>query len=152
MPDEGAPSQSPSSPRKNYVELIGPAHLPQAEPKTRQVDARVVNNTKVAVLVAHGMGSQVPFETLQLVDNRLTAYAVPLPGAGMDVRVQLVTLGKTQLPRAEMTIRDQQGLHVDVHFYEAFWAPLAEGKVTARDGMWFLFMDGLRGLWGSLMS
>jgi hypothetical protein len=68
------------------------------------------------------------------------------------VRVHLVTLGKTQLPRAEMTVRDQQGLHVDVHFYEAYWAPLTEGKVTARDGMWFLFMGGLRGLWGSLMS
>jgi hypothetical protein len=154
MLDEEIPSssQATTSPAKNYVELVGPAHQPQAEPKPRQIDARGVKNRKVAVLVAHGMGSQVPFETLQLVANRLRPYAVPLPGAWMDVGVQLVTLGMTQLPRAEMTVRDQHGLHVDVHFYEAYWAPLTEGKVTARDGMWFLFMGGLRGLWGSLMS
>jgi len=122
MPGEETPSRSPgpSSPQKNYVELIGPAHLPQAGPKIRQVNARAVSNRKVAVLVAYGMGSQVPFETLQLVANRLRVYAVPLPGAGMDVRVQLVTLGRTQLPRGEMTVRDQQGLHVEVHFYEAY--------------------------------
>ena len=91
MPGEETPShiQGPSSPQKNYVEPIGPAHLPQAGPKIRQVDARAVSNRKVAVLVAYGMRSQAPFETLQLVANRLRVCAVPLPGAGMDVRVQL---------------------------------------------------------------
>ena len=135
--------------RKRYVELAGPAIPVETEEKRQQLLEPAAEKRKVAVLVAHGMGSQVPFETLELVANRLRSNAVPRPGTGMEVKVQIVTLGNTQLPRGEMTIRDPQGAHVEVHFYEAYWAPLTEGKVTARDALWFLFMAGLRGLWGS---
>ena len=130
--------------KQSYVEVQQPSHRLPLDVAAQPALAR-----KVAVLVAHGMGNQVPFQTLEMVASRLLRHAVRPPAPAMPVRVGLANVNGTQLPRAEMTILDQTKRPVDVHFYEAYWAPLTEGKVTARDSVWFLFMAGLRGIWGA---
>jgi len=147
---EQAVAQVPAP--NTYVQLIGPPRPPEPSEKEEFFRGKPDEKRTVAVLVTHGMGSQVPFETLELITNRLLPFAVRHPATGMAVKVGLVTLGKTQLPRGEITIHDGQGGHIDVHLYEAYWAPLTEGKVTARDAMWFLFMAGWRGFCASLTA
>jgi hypothetical protein len=97
--------------------------------------------SKVAVLVCHGMGQQVPFETL---DSVATAIA----GATKveDVTVRHVRIGEKCFPRAEVTVRDREGRARAVHVYESHWAPLMEGRVSARDVTRFLFGAGFAGL------
>ncbi len=147
---QGVAGQPTALQKSHYVRVEPPgtagAKIETAGPRAA---ARV---RKVAVIVTHGMGNQVPFETLQMVADRLLQFA-PAPQAGqLPVKVGLVELNGTQLSRAELTIHDKDGNALDVHMYEAYWASLTEGKVTARDAMWFLFMAGLRGIqssWGT---
>lgn len=102
-----------------------------------------------AILVCHGMGQQVPFETLDLVARSLL---VAEPGR-MSRDLPPVTLrrvrcrGKERLAgreftRAEIRLsgRDPAGNPVEreVHLYEAYWAPLTQGKVQGWDVIKFL--------------
>jgi hypothetical protein len=48
--------------------------------------------------------------------------------------------------RAELPLRRPDGSRVDVHFYEAYWAPLTEGRVTLRETLTFFIEAGFRGL------
>lgn len=100
---------------------------------------------KIAVLSLHGMGQQIPFETLDQVQRNFCAAArrkgVVLPQPG----VRVAKVGDQILRRAE--IQMQGG---EVHFYEAYWAPLTEGRVTLRDVISFLRAGGGNGLRHSL--
>ena len=51
------------------------------------------------------------------------------------------------LGRAELTLVEENGDRVDAHFYEAYWTPLTEGKVTLSQTLAFLRDAGLRGMW-----
>src|SRR5947207_3050204 len=53
------------------------------------------------------------------------------------------------LPRAEVRWENDGRKH-EVHIYEAYWAPLTEGKVTYWDTIKFLLRAGYRGLKHSL--
>ena len=114
--------------------------------------------SRVAMIICHGMGQQVAFETLDCVAKSLlgaekaargaerTAGSTPaadVPAA--QVNVKIVRLGSEQLPRAELTVTTPAGPR-EVHLYEAYWAPLTEGKVTALDVTRFLFDAWLRGM------
>ena len=107
----------------------------------------------IAVLVCHGVGQQVPFETVDLVaravreGQRLLGKTTP-----DEPRAEIVqapaALGGRMLPRVRVSLRTADG-HAperEVHLYEAYWAPLTEGKVSIRDVFWFLLGGGLRGL------
>jgi hypothetical protein len=95
---------------------------------------------RTAVLVCHGMGQQVPFDTLSLV-----ADGVAREAGVRSSTVRFAKLGDSWLPRSELLL--SAGAHeCEVHFYEAYWAPLAEGKVRAWDVTRFLWDAGLRGL------
>ena len=50
-----------------------------------------------------------------------------------------------QLGRAELTLARRDGSLRDIHIYEAYWAPLTEGKVVIRDVLWFLLGAGFHG-------
>jgi len=106
----------------------------------------------VAILVAHGMGQQVPYETIEDV-----AYAVALGASNAGAvcnepvmrYVRLSTSDDAAAPelmRAEFTITDTQNVTREVHIYEAYWAPLTAGKVTAADVISFLFNAGWNGI------
>jgi len=116
-------------------------------PKTGQPPAAA---RPVAIIVNHGMGQQVPYETLEGI-AKAVSYGIQrkvntatAPDSVIR-RVRLGTEGKdaveTELVRAEIKIRD----NLEVHIYESYWAPLTEGKVTLKDVMSFLFDAGWNG-------
>ena len=104
----------------------------------------------VAVFVCHGMGQQVPFETIDSV-ARVLRKAVTSENPGTDppkIDINLVSFPESErpLPRAALQFEAADGTTRAVHIYETYWAPLTEGKVTLRDVMSFLFSAGVYGL------
>jgi hypothetical protein len=109
----------------------------------RWTDTAEPRRGRVAVLVCHGMGQQVRFETQDLV-ARLLAHAAG--GVTGPVITRLVTLpGGTIAGRAELTLSAPDGPR-DVHVYEAYWAPFTEGAVRLRDVAAFLLRAGAAGI------
>ncbi|HEX8672077.1 MAG TPA: hypothetical protein VF710_09320, partial [Longimicrobium sp.] len=107
---------------------------------------------RVAVLVCHGMGQQVPYETLDCVAKALASKeeaaqraAPPNNEKVAKPRVSFARIGKQRLARAELTVAGADGLR-EVHVYEGYWAPLMEGRVAAWDVTKFLFGAGATGL------
>jgi hypothetical protein len=146
------PVQAPA-PRPSYVNVPDARTNAQAQvtPAEPPPDDGV---EKVAVIVTHGMGQQVPFETLEMLANAVRREAslqnpgTPSPRVATRV-VRLGTKGEPtepQLPRAELRLTLPDGSSRDVHFYEVYWAPITEGKVTIRDVIGFLFSAGWLGI------
>jgi len=105
----------------------------------------------VAVLICHGMGQQVPFETLASVADILHEPAAAGGAVPVVRHVHFVNPADPKrsiwLPRAEITVRGPAGQALrQVHVYEAYWAPLTEGRISLSEVMWFLVTAGLRGL------
>ncbi len=99
--------------------------------------------SRVAVLVVHGMGQQIEFETLDGVERGLRRVDPGLSGAsgqGPVEQIRFVRLGSTPLRRVEMKLTgpDERSTEREVHLYEAYWAPLTEGRVTLTDVIRFL--------------
>jgi len=100
----------------------------------------------VAVLVCHGMGQQVRYETIgQLGASILTAAK----NHGCEIHTNGVELAFQKddfLARAELNWTDPAGALHQVHIYEAYWAPIVEGKVTYTDTIRFLFLAAWAGI------
>jgi hypothetical protein len=100
----------------------------------------------VAVLVCHGMGQQVRYETIgQLGASILTAAK----NHGCEIHTNGVELAFQKddfLARAELNWTDPAGALHQVHIYEAYWAPMVEGKVTYTDTIRFLFLAAWAGI------
>lgn len=106
----------------------------------------------IAVIVCHGMGEQVPFETLNLVAEQLCVSAgVPCAPYSLNkTAVRNVTLGSQSLSRVEMELTNQtSGSTRTVHLYESYWAPLVEGKISLKEVASFLWAAGISGLFRS---
>ena len=101
---------------------------------------------RVAILVAHGMGQQVKFETLDLLTTALRREARRRGDAEPDVAVRMVRFDDDSIARAELTLRDAQGGERELHCYEAYWAPLTEGQISARQTLAFLAESGWAGM------
>lgn len=100
-----------------------------------------------AVLVIHGMGQQVPFETLDLVYQglrRVEAAARGDPEATLRPQPAERVDGdtKARFLKVHLGAKAQR----EVHLYEGYWAPFTEGKVTLRDVMAFLATGAANGL------
>ena len=105
---------------------------------------------RVAVLVCHGMGQQVQFETLDTVVRELHRAALrcgTLVPKDQKIGVSLHADEGHFVPRAELNLKlkDRKGSR-QVHFYEAYWAPITEGRVTLRQTLTFLVDAGWNGL------
>ena len=105
------------------------------------------------MFVAHGMGQQIPFQTLELVADGLRredARRRGLPPGGPlpepAVRSVLVGPAGERLARAELRLAREDGGEREVHVYEAYWAPLTEGQVRLRDVVSFLFRGAGNGI------
>jgi hypothetical protein len=105
-----------------------------------------------AVVVVHGMGQQLPFETLDGVVDGLrrvdaaTQVHANLPPTQMKPQVRFARVGGTDLPRAELSIKAAStGITQRVHLYEGYWAPLTEGEVSLRDVTRFLWNAAVDG-------
>src|SRR5207249_12166052 len=62
------------------------------------------------------------------------------------VVTRFVRFGAERMWRAELDYRTRDGRVVPVHFYEVYWAPLTEGKITIGETLAFLLRAGSSGL------
>jgi len=100
----------------------------------------------VAMLVCHGMGQQVRFETLGQIGASILTQA---QSAGCTIYpngVELSYQDESFLGHAKLRWTDAKGEAHEVHLYEAYWAPVTEGKVTYADTVKFLLQAAWRGL------
>ena len=97
-----------------------------------------------AVLVVHGMGQQTKFETLDLLMQGLVRAIGQRP---IDQpRARLVELAGERLHRVELEFRREDEEQEELHLYEAYWAPLTEGRITLRDVVYLLSMAAVSGI------
>ena len=91
-------------------------------------------------MVTHGMGQQVPFQTVAQIAEALKGQASFQPN-----RVQL-TKNADLLSRLETSYEGNDGVRTNVHLYEGYWAPLTEGKISFWETIKFLYSGGVAGL------
>lgn len=130
----------------------GPAPLPPTVRRKSAADAEAAAAPlRRAVFIAHGMGQQIVFQTLDAVAERLFALDetrrthLGLPPADKPP-ARRVGVGQERLSRIELALVSPTGDARQVHLYEGYWAPLTEGKVGLRDVFGFLVRATLNGL------
>ena len=110
---------------------------------------------RVAYLVTHGMGQQVPFETLSMLGQALltehaakNSAASPAQNLRADLRRVRLTAqpGAPELSRVEVTLAADDGREVDVHLYESYWAPFTEGQISFTATVGFLYEAAWNGI------
>jgi len=104
------------------------------------------DNGSVAVLVCHGMGQQVRYETIGALAEAIRTQAQADGGTVAPVEVHLSRESGGFLARAEVNWTDNTLIKHSVHVYEAYWAPLTEGRVSYWDTVKFLFEAAWNGL------
>jgi hypothetical protein len=118
------------------------------EPQRRAYGARTAPShgapspRRRAVIVTHGMGQQLRFETLTATAEGLLRVGASPGSAPEAVRAPF----GEDLARLELSLRDTRGEPLQVDVYEAYWAPLTEGRVRYSDVVAFLAGAGLSGL------
>ena len=137
----------PKSPQvASLTRPVAPAHGVQtiaASPSNPDETATRESDTDaVAILVCHGMGQQVPFETIDGVARLLRRATLGPPPA---ITTQMVRTGSSYLAQAALSL-SHEGRSRDVHIYEASWAPLTAGQVSLKDVVAFLLRAAADGL------
>ncbi len=138
----------------------GPAQqkLPQIRESFSISQAPSAEVEKRAIWVVHGMGQQVPFETLDALAQGILG-AVPSNPKGWQIsgppRVAAVKfLSEVDPSKTQVVQRVEINLHrpgphfenLELHLYEAYWAPLTEGVAKLSDVVSFLFNGALHGV------
>jgi hypothetical protein len=142
--------EQPATSEHDTVGLAEPVELPLlGEGETRPSAA---DNT-TALLVFHGMGQQVRFETLDMIAQAVIDEHI-VAGGTADKRVRHVWCqdGGTGwfLARAEIDLRNAKGESKYVHVYEAYWAPITEGAISFLSTAAFYLGAGWRGFLSTL--
>lgn len=118
------------------LEDLATAQRPKAAPSN-------VATERVAIVIAHGMGQQVPFETLEGVASAIRAAAGDtLPVTTRFVAASAAAGSSTAARPSETAVIARAELTLgatEVHLYESYWAPLTEGRVGAGDVLGFLW-------------
>src|SRR5687768_5029246 len=91
------------------------------------------------------MGQPIPFQTIDQVATSLRALDLKLGHQNPNPVGRTIKSGDDWLNRIELRIKSGAD-SVDVHLYEGYWAPLTEGRTTARNVIGFLTGAGLNGL------
>lgn len=148
----GQPASQPNSPLSERAAKPGLGRMLKTfwrgEPVPRSGGGTVV--PRVAIIVTHGMGQQVKFETLDQIERGLRRIEARRTGVGTQPQsptvARLVRLGEQTLERLELTLTDSAGVPTEVHLYECYWAPATQGEVELRDVMSFLWRGGYNGI------
>lgn len=103
---------------------------------------------RVAILATHGMGKQVPFETIEdIVATIKQGLELKESGAGEKVvclsNSESTDTGILSYASLSGSLFSSERI-VDV--YEAYWSPIPEGKISAGRTLWFLLSAGVRGI------
>jgi hypothetical protein len=144
---------SPSSKLREFIQednrVLGIRHEIRQTPDTGEDDDRP---RRVAFIVTHGMGQQVPFETLSMVGQALiTEHLTRNQGNRDDFHTQVRRVRLTaaddapELSRVEVSLH-AQGKSVDAHIYESYWAPYTEGQISFLRTVVFLYTAAWNGL------
>lgn len=91
------------------------------------------------------MGQPIPFETIDQVATSLRELDVRLGHDNPKPVGRTVKSGDAWLNRIEIRLKSGDDA-VEVHLYEGYWAPLTEGRTTARNVIGFLTGAGLNAL------
>lgn len=125
------------------------AQVSAQEEAVRPAPAPIPPKAATAIIVAHGMGQQIPYETIDQVTEGLQNEDARVRGTTRDKLpdpdVRIIRIGEQYLRRAELRLSSAGGERA-VHIYEAYWAPKPHGNVTLRDVIGFLLRAGLNGL------
>ncbi len=148
MPDQNTQFEPVSVPVRRELRGTPLIHYGPAWDSTLEA-SRGTSADPVAVLVCHGMGQQVRYETISQVAEAIRTEAAGKGGAVSPVEVHLSECDGTFLARAELQWTDAAHAPHAVHVYEAYWAPITEGQVTYWDTVKFLFSAAANGLWYS---
>jgi hypothetical protein len=92
---------------------------------------------RVAIFVAHGMGQQIPFETLDAIAESLRAHDESLTGRREKPTSTSIRAGDQWLQRVQLNLKSGAD-RIEAHVYEGYWAPLTEGRISLRQVMSFL--------------
>ncbi|HEX9129991.1 MAG TPA: hypothetical protein VF850_12600 [Gemmatimonadaceae bacterium] len=92
---------------------------------------------RIAIFVAHGMGQQIPFETLDAIAESLRAHDESVTSRREKPVSKSVRAGDQWLQRVELNLKSGAE-QIEAHVYEGYWAPLTEGKITLRQVLGFL--------------
>ena len=141
----GIPEEHVDHDKRGHRHEARPATTPESGPEPY----------RVAFLVTHGMGQQVPFETLSMIGQALvTEHSKRHPQERDDEfkvsvrRVQLTSAADApELSRAEVAFPPRDGKSVEAHIYESYWAPLTEGQISFLQTVGFLYSAAWNGLW-----
>ncbi len=107
-----------------------------------------------AVIVFHGMGQQVPFETLGNIAKKTAAsehWVKNTPNPDLEIQ-NVPRLGGdgtgATISRARLSLAPKDGIgpKTSVDFFECYWAPITEGKVGLFDVLVFLLRAGWAGI------
>ena len=98
---------------------------------------------KHAIWIVHGMGQQIPFETLDSLATGLRSVDGGVPKVP---RLRAVKFGDQVVQRVELDVTGKSGALYELHLYEAYWAPLTEGVSKLSDVISFFFDGGSRGV------
>jgi hypothetical protein len=100
---------------------------------------------KCAVWIVHGMGQQVPYATLDELNQGICIGATAEGITVSPPEFREVKVGSTILQRVEITL-SKGTQRKEVHLYESYWAPKTEGVVSLKSVISFLWDGGSRGL------
>ena len=121
---------------------------PPDESRDKTLRAESITREKRAVWIVHGMGQQIPFETLDSLTNGLLDA---LPDQSIKPRLRTAKIGDQVLQRVELDIDGQASAgapakNYELHLYESYWAPKTEGVAKLSDVVSFLWDGGSRGI------
>jgi hypothetical protein len=137
-PNQSSSNRSSNTNEKNAAASTGAIHYGATwNPQAVEISGEQKEN--VAVLVCHGMGQQVRYETISAVAQSIREEATRHGNTVGPVEVHLSQANDAFLVRAELSWTDKDAVIHCVHVYEAYWAPLTEGRVTYWDTIKFLF-------------
>jgi hypothetical protein len=122
--------------------LSTPAPLPLAE------FVAVARRPRAAVIAVHGMGQQNMYDTMTSLAGRLhDMTASPNTPSPIKIVNRQMDKDHSQIC-SEFTVPTTDGGEKDVTVFEAYWAPLTEGKIGFWQTVWFLFVAAL---WGATL-
>ena len=140
----------PAVPEQEIANFIPP------EPRTLEAKtAPPLPREKRAIWIVHGMGQQIPFETLDgLTRGILDELAQQTPSQQPTPRLRTVKIADQVLQRVEIDVMGKSDAsgnakNYELHCYETYWAPKTEGVAKLSDVISFLWDGGLRGLLNS---
>ena len=123
--------------------------IPHTE-NVRMVAAGEVKRKVRAIWIVHGMGQQIPFETVDSLTQGVLSVAQP---ENIMPVLRTVQIGDQTLQRVELDVdgakKNKAGKpeHLyQLHLYETYWAPKTEGVAKLQDVMSFLLDGATRGL------